>query len=363
VTDGAVRRAAALGAACVRADAVLRQWPVASALLLSIAIALAAALGALLLLIVATIVILRPQQMVVSPQERIIIFRNGRFHRIAGPGPVWFLSRMDTDERCYDTSNQPRSVWVYGVRVHGIPAALQINLWMRTDLEEVAEGNWARLVEMALLKERARDAQVAVEIKRAIDAGLATLVAANHPSTNAPLLARLGVVLPGMPLCAELLVYLKRELAPGLRAVGVILDPTKPISLIQTDLPEDVVQVLKRGVLLDSLNEQLPDLPADMRAQVAASIEGLQPLHIQELVVKTQGESPVVRDRVPLKDGSLVDLDLAHPATSNDGQGSRPPATGPQPAAPTQQLSQQDLQVLKRVARDPRVHRKAGALS
>ena len=79
-----------------------------------------------------------------------------------------------------------------------------------------------------------------------------------------PLLARLGVALPGMPLCAELLAHVKGELAPGLRPLGVILDPTKPISLVQTELPEDVVQVLKRGVLLDSLNEQLPDLPADM---------------------------------------------------------------------------------------------------
>jgi formate hydrogenlyase subunit 3/multisubunit Na+/H+ antiporter MnhD subunit len=45
VIDGAVRRAGALGAACVRADGALRQWPVASALLVAIAIALAAALA------------------------------------------------------------------------------------------------------------------------------------------------------------------------------------------------------------------------------------------------------------------------------------------------------------------------------
>ena len=319
-----------------------------------------ALLALLLLLIVAAIVILRPQQMPVPPQERAIIFRHGRFHRIAGPGSVWLLSRIETDEGWYNTANQPQSVWVYNVRVRDIAANLQVNLWTRTDLEAVAAGNRPRLAEMALIKERARDAQVAVEIKRALDEALATLIAANRLPANAPLLGQLEVLLPGRPLCAELLAFVGHELAPRLRDFGVILDPTKPISLVQTELPEDVLQVLKRGVLLDSLNEQLPDLPPDMRAQVAASIEGLQPLHIQELVVKSQGETAgVVRDRVPLKDGSLVDLDLGRPAPPNDAPAPHPPTATPEPSAPTPQLSKLDLQVLKRVSRDPRTYRKA----
>ncbi|MGE5603236.1 MAG: hypothetical protein ACM30E_09305 [Nitrososphaerales archaeon] len=321
---------------------------------------LAATLLALLLLIAVTFVIFRPQQMVVPPQNKAIIFRNGQFHRIAGPGPVWLLAHSDTDEGWYDTCNRPWNVWVQNVLIHGIPANLHINLWIRVDLEAAAEGDRSRLAEMALLKESTRDTQVTVEVKRALDEGLATLAAAGRLPANATPLAKLEIVLPGMPLCAELLAHVTQKLPAALRAFGVILDTTKPISLVRTELPEDVVQVLQRGLLLDSLSEQLPDLPPGMRAQLAASIEGLQPLQSQELVVKSQGEAPVVaRQTVPLKDGSFVDLTLGPATPPNDAPPSYPPAASPDLTGHRQQLSKQDLQVLKRVPRDPRVYRKA----
>lgn len=318
------------------------------------------ALLVIFLLIVAAFVILKPQLQIIPEQERVVIFHLGRFRRIGGPGLLLLLTRMETVEDRYNTAHQPRNFWVPNVLIHGIEATLSVNLWMRTDLVAAAAGDRSRLAEIALIKEGARSAQVAVEIKRALNEGLAALTAPDRLPETPTLLDKLAVLLPGSRPCEELLAYLSRELTARLRAFGIILDPQKRISIVQVQLPEDVVQVLSRSRLLDSLNQQLPDLPPNMRAQVAASIEGVQALHIQELVVKSQDGAPnVVRERVPLKDGTLIDLVTDPSAPPKDSPALHPSAASPEPAVSTQQLSKQDLQVLKRVSRDSRVRRKA----
>jgi hypothetical protein len=286
------------------------------------------ALALVLLAAAAAGLILRPQSKV-AQEQRLVIFRLGRFHRISGPGVVWLLAGIEKIADWHNTANQPRNLWVSNLLIRGIDASLNVNLWVRTDLVEAAGNDKSKLAELATLHESAREGQVAVEVKRAMDDGLAAIEAAHPLGPNATLPEKIAVLLPTSALRDELLTSARDALAPRLREFGVILDPTKRISITQVLLPDDVVEALSHARLLDSLNQQRPDAPPGARTHAAASSEGGP-----KLVITSQGGAAgVLRERPPRPDGS-----------------SAPPA--PQ----ARELSKDDLRVLRTV---PPVHREA----
>ena len=69
-------------------------------------IALISALSVLFALILG-VIYLRPGLRTVPQEERLVIYRMGHFDRIAGPGLVFLLHRIDTVQRSFMVREQP----------------------------------------------------------------------------------------------------------------------------------------------------------------------------------------------------------------------------------------------------------------
>jgi len=303
---------------------------------------------------------------VVPQEERLVIYRLGRFHRVGGPGPVVVIPSLDEVKRIYRVRDQPLEVTVGGLFPYGVPTEMTLNLWCSFDLVQAAGGDHDKLASLVQLSDSERRHQVKIKVQEALIHRIADLEERRPLPPSATLRERVIALAPGSPRYEELLEEVKGELQQTLPSVGVVLNTTQSITLTKRDISGEIIQALQRSHsreldsewltnYADTLRRQFPGMSNAVLAQILSSIEGVDTGRLQRLLLEQEagveaeveyevdkhGEGPkvVAKPKGEIQD-SAAEREHAPLETERKARqrSSRP-------------LTQSDLAVLKRVPR------------
>jgi hypothetical protein len=294
---------------------------------------------------------------VVPQTQRLVVYRLGRFHRIAGPGPVQIIPRLDQVVRMIEVRDHPVEITVPGLFAFGAPNTLTLNLWCSFDLVQAAEGDHGKLAQLVQLSESERHQQVEVKMREALVRQIADLQQKMPLPDKATLMDRIIALAPASPRHNALLKGVKYDLERTLPSVGVILNTNQPIVLTGRSLSDEITEAIqrRRGRELDSewllnyadtLRERFPGISDAMLAQILTSIEGVDVGNIQRLLLEHERNTETEVEFEMPGDGSGVPNVIIKPKT----KAQQPPPTGTEgkPARTPRPLTKSDLAVLKR---------------
>lgn len=309
----------------------------------------------IVLLVIAALAyfLLRPDIKIVPEEERLVIYRLGRFDRVAGPGPILLSRDIDEIKRHFSIRNEPQNVAVDGLMMYGIPVGLTVNLWCRYDPVRAAGGDRERLRELVQFSESERHEHLAVQLRDALVHYMSALEQRAPLPPTATIVDMIVPILPGVPTCVEILQNVQRELAHTLPALGLYSDASHPLVITHLRLPEDMTKGFSRGRAASLLRMQLPDLPDSMMVHMLESIEGLAPLRIHEIRQVGNGANSGLEARWTDEDMLFREPLNAGTPPPHDKAASPAEAPADQPAPEPSHLSHGDLALLKRVPREP----------
>jgi regulator of protease activity HflC (stomatin/prohibitin superfamily) len=256
--------------------------------------------------------------------ERLVIFRMGRFNRLAGPGLVMYFKGFETVKHRINVREELAELPVDELSFQNVFLGYTFSFWRRTDPEAAAGKDRKRLAELALFSDEERYAQMKSKVREAVMASVAQVNRELPPPRGGSLFEQIIPVLPGQPAPERLVEVVTEELRASLRSIGIILSQVHPVRIKALKLPEMLRQNFGRSINMAVLREQLPDAPSDLLAQLLASFEGAELPNFRKLVV----EHPNARAALPRADEA-------------------PTTTAPEPAAPPPRPD--DWRVLKRV--------------
>jgi tetratricopeptide (TPR) repeat protein len=286
-----------------------------------------------------------PRFFIVKEEERAVIYRRGRFHRIDGPGWV-FLRPFETVQRMLLVRDQPRTASVAQLFLYGIPIGFTLSFWARVDPVAAAGGDAVRLKDMAMFEDYERDQQVDLKIRDSFVHRVSELEKNRPLSNHATIIDKIIPILPGSPECDWLLNQVRGDLTRTLPLVGVFLNTRHPITLNGIIAPKEMIEGFSRGRMQELLRLYFPKLPADRLAQMVESIEGLETMGRYDFDQKGSAAQQVVPDKKTGDDAggmkvvrsSLLRLQLAS---------AEPPAAESIP----EELTKHDLSYLRSVPR------------
>lgn len=286
------------------------------------------AMGAVPLWIVVGLLGLRLR--IVPEGQRLVIFRMGRFNRLAGPGPVMLVGRFDTVERTMNVREEMTELLVDAIQFNNVFLGYTFSFWHRTDPESAAGGNRERLVHLSLFSDEERQAQLQAKLREAVMNATARVnkELKPQPASNASIFAPLMLVLPGQPATERLLEAVTEELRPALRSIGVILSQSHPVKIKSIKPNDMLLKNFGRSIDFAVLREQLPDASPDLLAEMLASFQGTELPHTR-------------RVRVEHGDG--------RERAARAGEEGAARAPKPAPATPSPSTGPDDWRVLKRV--------------
>lgn len=287
------------------------------------------------------------------PQEkRLVIYRLGRFNRLAGPG-LQALTRLDTVEREINVRSElakyKTDAWYF---MNGVPFNYTISFWSSNNLEQASGGNRKRLERFVQYSDADRRKHLISKLHEAIYYSLPTVQQKYAAPADAEVGEKLLPILPGMAGCNELIDLVRQELRANLPGIGVVLDDEHPVIVTAVHVTPEVLASFGRNRSLKMLREQLPDASADQLLQAFSAIEGLD-IHTVRLLIDGSAN---VRD---IKfDGEKIDGFKVTPGPapapkeqSADQRGMKELSpTTPEEAVTDEELTRSDLSVLKRLA-------------
>jgi hypothetical protein len=230
---------------------------------------------------------------IVKEEERIVVYRRGRFDRIDGPG--WtFLGPYETIERTLNVRDQPKTASVAQLFLYGIPIGFTFSFWARVDPVVAAGGSAARLKDMAMFEDYERDQQVDLKIRDSFVRRVAELEKGRSLSTSATIVEKVIPILPGSPECTWLLNQVRNDLVRTLPLVGVFLNTTHPMTVNGIIIPPEMMAGFTRGRMKDLLKLYFPDLPEERLAQMVGSIEGWETMRRYDFEQKGSAAQQVV---------------------------------------------------------------------
>ena len=207
-------------------------------------------------------------------EDRVVVYRRGRFHRIGGPGWV-FLGPYETIERTLTVRDQPRTASISQLFVYGIPIGFTFSFWGRVDPVTAAGGNPNLLRDMAMFEEYEREQQVLLKIRDSFMRRVAELEKNRPLSEHTTIIEKIIPILPGSPECNWLLNQVRVDLLRTLPLVGVYLNINRPVTVTGIIAPPEVLQEFSWGRMIELLRRDYPNLTEDRLAQMVAAIEGL----------------------------------------------------------------------------------------
>ncbi len=309
------------------------------------------ALVAVLVIVLFAWLILGLRVQIVPEEQRLVIYRLGAYHRVAGPGPV-LIMRMDTIERTLQVRDQPHNIRIDNLFMKGVPFGYTLNFWYGVDLYKAADGKREQLARLAQFSNDEIDRQVADRVRDALISSLAKIEQEYQP-VGKEFFYNLLPIIPGLPESTKLLTYLREELTRTLLAVGVVFNPNHPIIIKGLHIGADIAGSFSRSRVGQMLKEQFPGLPEEMLLQALTSIEGIDFAH-QRITLKSEGDAQAVVDfRSDEEEGMQPRVKVYPPtkgARTAQAQTGTNPATSEAPAPPTEErLTKEDLTILKRV--------------
>ena len=314
--------------------------------------------GAAVLLVVLVILyrVIRASTHVIPEEQRWVIYRLGRFHRVAGPGTVQILPRFDRVVQTFEIRHRPLEVSVPGIFGFGLPNDLTLNLWCSFDPVQAAGGDKDRLIRLVQINDAERRDQVAVKARQAMVNCLAQLQSTMPLPAQPQVMDQVVALAPGSPRYNTLLNTLREDLERTLPSVGVVLDTSQPIILTKRGLSEEILEAIKRrrGWEMDSqwltgyveeLRRRFPDLNISrtVLAQILASLPGIDLGKVQRLLLEQEPGTRAEVEYEMNREGEGANVIVKpKPVRSEPSQGT---------TAPPPSLTENDLAVLKRVPR------------
>ncbi|MFO7635614.1 MAG: hypothetical protein R6W76_23910 [Caldilinea sp.] len=287
--------------------------------------------------------------MIVPQEERVVLYRLGRFSRLAGPGLVT-LDRLDTEERRInvrsDVEDYRTNTYYF---INGVPFNYTISFWSRNDLLEAAGVDLERLAELAQYTDDERQRHLLKKLHEAMYACTQRIQKKCTVAEDSSIAGKLLPILPGMPGCDDLRELVTAHLRQNLPTIGVILDTRHPVMVANVHVTPEVLDSFTRGRSLTMLREQLHDVSPDLLVQAFSAIEGLD-MHTVRLYmegnaavrdVRLDGDSITGYKVIPqppveqLQRSEMADSPLRKVAMPADSEEER--------------LSKADLGVLKRL--------------
>jgi len=304
---------------------------------------------------------------IVPEERRLVVYRLGRFNRIVGPGIVLVTPWLEQVVRILEVRDHPLEVTVPGIFAFGVPNDLTLNLWCSYDLVRAAGNNMHKLAGLVHLSDAERRQQVEVKMREALVNRLAELQQRKPLPQGATPLDAVIALAPGSDRYNDLIAGVKDELEQTLPTVGVILNTSQSINLTGRDIPDVIIEAIKRmqGRQIDSkwltkyaneLRQQFPEISTAVLDQMLASIDGVDVGNVQRLRLEQDEHTQAqVEIEVPL-DGSDTAGVMAKPkikfGNTETKSHAAPAKTRREPVSPgPRHLTKNDLAVLKRVPR------------
>lgn len=284
----------------------------------------------------------------VPQEERVVLYRLGRFSRVAGPGLIT-LTGFEREVRRINVRSE------YGEYrtnpyyfINGVPFNYTVSFWRIYDLPAAANGNHARLAELVQYTDDERRQHLVTKLHEAFHKCVKEVQKRYPVDDKEPLVRKLLPVLPGLPGCDALLALLREELLQTLPLVGVTMDTRHPFMVASVHIPPDVIDGFIRDRSLSMLREQLPGIAPDLLLQAFAAIEGLD-MHTVRLYMNGGAVREVKMEGETVEGYKVVPEPVIQSAARSELTDS--PLRKAAPAADTEdeRLSKADLSVLKRL--------------
>jgi hypothetical protein len=290
---------------------------------------------------------------VVPQEERLVVYRLGRFNRIAGPGPVQVIPGLEEVVQTIDVRDRPLEIKVPGIFAFGVPNDLTLNLWCSFDLVKAVKGDRDKLAKLVQLTEFERHEQVKVKMREALVSQVANLQEQMPLPIKAKLTERIIALAPGTPRYNALIKGLKHQLERTFPSVGVILNTDQSIVLTGRNLSDEILEAIGRrqGREIDSewltnyadeLRQRFPEMSNVVLAQILSSIEGVDAGKVQRLLLEQEAAAEAEVEFEMSGSGETGPNVITKPKPKSQ---KRQPAQAPRP------LTKSDLTVLKRVPR------------
>lgn len=320
--------------------------------------ALLSALG-VALVVIAGAIYLKPSWQTVLEEERIVIYRLGHFDRIAGPGLVFLLRRLDTIQRTLKVREEPHTYPVENLFIYGVPLGLIFSIWSTFDPTGVAGANRDEQLRLSLYSDNERFEQMVLILRSIVVQTLAAIEQNQRLPAEANMGERIVSILPGFPGYAQIMETLSERLAAGMRSLGMILNPDRPLQITSMNVPESVRKGFDRERTMSFLRPQFPGLDDEALALLYTAVEKLDLPTIQRFRVQSdESMSTRIEQRTSNAQGGQIRVSMQTPTAGAPAAASAqppvsPPAAAPAPAPTPPELTTGDLAVLKRVPRAP----------
>lgn len=211
--------------------------------------------------------LIRVRIQVIPEEERWIIYRLGRFNRVAGPGWTFIPLLLEEVVRKFNVRPRPKSVTVHDLFMYGTPFGYSLAFWVRTDLLAAAKQIKATdeqiedaLTRLALFNDAGIDQELTIKTRKAFQDVLGKYERDHPLPGGADFVQTLLPVIPGLPTCDQLLKEVRTQLESALPSIGVFLDKLHPLTITSLHLGDDIVSSFKHGRMARIIREQFPNL-------------------------------------------------------------------------------------------------------
>lgn len=327
-----------------------------------------AILSVVLVLIIYTLV--KAMTRVVPEEQRVVVYRLGRFHRVAGPGPVYIVPKFERIAQVIEVRDHPREVTVPGIFAFGVPNELTLSLWCSFDPVRASGGDRSQQGRFVQVRNVERNRQVEVKMREALVEQIAELQKRMpllpEETTGVITLDSVLALAPGGDRYNTLLDAVKYQLDRTLRSIGMILNTSQPIVLTFRGLPKEIIEAMQQTRSIDisgealmkyaaNLRQDFPGIPDATVAQILGAIPEVDLGNLQPHVLEQGGDWKKTEYEMPQDGSGTVNVLTTReppPKEANRRQGSESRVyTQTNAPASEEDLSDNDLAVLKRVPR------------
>ena len=280
---------------------------------------------------------------IVKQEKRLVIYRLGEFHDVAGPGLVFLNRHADTVEREITVRSEQKTYTVGTYFSHGTPFGYVLSLWRRVDLKEAAGNDRETLMSLAMYTDDEREAQIREKLHEAF-MKCVPIIDRAHKLTGDSVGEKLYPVLPGVPECDHLMAMVLAELQRTLPTIGVFPDmkQSSVLTIKSLNVSPEIMAGFSDTRSMSFLRQQFPGMSDDMLLHFFSLQKGFNP-HMTRLYIEG-GAAAVSTVRFD-EDGEMQDVRVA-PAGA---QAAAAPAK-PQPVSSPlsdDDLTEADWKVLK----------------
>lgn len=187
-----------------------------------------------------TILLVKSSTVVVREGEAVVINRLGRFNRVAGPGTVVVIPKLENIQRTIEIRNHPLDVTISDIPAYGVPYNITLNFWCSFEPQKLAGRNKARLAELVGTKESERQSQIEIKLRDMLERQIAILQ--QHMPMPGKSADRISALAPGSSrynAFKKRLTNEPNELAKTLSSLGITLDTTRSIILTIQNLSDN----------------------------------------------------------------------------------------------------------------------------